>query len=128
MDPMPQWVEHFCALLGEFVELESPGTIEWRFVPREQQLVVAPGLLELVGGAEDGEVVYPYFVVHLRELAEEFDSPPSLEWNTMHDELWVSGEMDGEEAFVILRKEPFADGAAPSHRLDGARLRRKELD
>ena len=91
-------------------------------------MLVAPDVIELVGGEHDGEDVYPFLTIDLSELSEEFDETPEMTWHTMHDELWVNGKIDGENAFVIFRRTPFSDVAPTSHVFDGNKLREKRSD
>ena len=53
-------VEKFLDQLGEVIEMQSPGTISWRFIEIENWLLVAPCPIELVGGPDDGESIIPF--------------------------------------------------------------------
>jgi len=127
MDSIPSWAIRLVNVADEFLELQGHGTLEWRWCEAEDQLHFAPGLVELVGGAEDGEMIYPFLAVNLSALLLEFDATPSMEWDTMHDELWVGGTVQEKEAFLVIRKEPFSDALEAGHVLDqNARLREKK--
>lgn len=104
-----RWVEKFLDKLGEAVELQSPGTISWCFNEEENWLRVAPSLVEIVGGADDGESVYPLYSLQMSILIESFDELPEMLWDTMNNELSVEGKIDGDEAWITFSKEPFDD-------------------
>ena len=102
-----RWVEKFLDRLEE--ALETLGTISWRFDEDENSLRVAPSMLEVVGGADDGETVYPFFSLNVSHMIEVFDEPPEMLWNTMNNEFWLEGMIEGDEAWIILSREPFHD-------------------
>ncbi len=122
MDDTPQWVE----AIVDVLEGCSPGSFELQFSPVECQLIIAPSLAEIVGGAEDGEEVFPFFSMHLAALAQIFDALPEMSWDTMHDELHVEGEIDGEDAWITIRKFPFEEEASPRWVIAGGTIRRRE--
>ena len=118
-----RWIDGLLAKLESFVELQSPGSLDIRY--GEGELVVAPDVLELVGGENDGDEVFAFFNVELNALMDEFDERPEVTWNTMHDELWVDGRIGGTAAFVIFRRNPFSDIGSASQVLDGNAIRGK---
>lgn len=73
--------------------------------------------MELVGGADDGEPVYPFYGLQISHLVELFDEPPEVSWDAMHNELSVEGLIDGDQAWITFSREPFAD-AEPEDVLD----------
>ena len=121
-NPNP-WMDALLAKLESFVELQSPGSLDIRCA--EGELVIAPDVLELVGGENDGDEVFPFFNVELSALLDEFDERPEVTWNTMHDELWVDGQIGGADAFVIFRRNPFSNVGSASQVLDGSMIREK---
>ena len=126
MDNTPQWVDAILEVLEGCIESYSPGSFELRFVPEECQLSIAPALVEIVGGAEDGEEAFAYFSLQLAALARAFDGLPHMSWNTMQDELHVEGTIDGEDAWITVQKFPFGDDEKPRWLIEGAVLRRRE--
>lgn len=100
------------------------GTLSWRFV--EDGLLLAPTLVEIVGGAEDGEMVYPFFSLDVSHLVAVFDEVPNMHWNTMHDEFSLEGKIAGEDAWITFFRVPF-DDENPEDLLDpkGAIRKRK---
>ena len=56
MDDVPQWVDAILDVLEGCIEGYGPGSFELRFSPAECQVIIAPALAEIVGGAEDGEI------------------------------------------------------------------------
>ena len=87
-------------------ESHSLGSFELRFSPEECQLIIAPAVPEMVGGAEDGEEVFPFFSIHLAELAKAFDALPMARW-------------------IMLQKLPFNDDVQPRWLLEEGVLRRR---
>lgn len=104
-----EWVDAFLDRLDEAVEWHSPGKLCCRYVPDEDRLLIAPAVLEMVGGADDGESVFPFFTLHVSHLIEVFDEFPEMMWNTMLNEFSIEGKIDGEEAWVTISREPFDD-------------------
>jgi hypothetical protein len=104
-----RWLEKVLDRLDEALEWHSPGTISWRFHEDENWLRLAPSTVELVGGADDGESVYPFYSLHVSHLIEIFDEPPELRWDTMNNEFSVEGRIDGDDVWVTFSREPFDD-------------------
>lgn len=104
-----RWVEKFLDQLDQALEWQSPGTMSWRFLEAENWLRIAPCPIELVGGAEDGGAVYPFFFLHLSNLIERFDELPEMFWDTMNDEFSLEGKIDGDHAWITVSREPFDD-------------------
>jgi hypothetical protein len=70
---------------------------------------LVPSLVELVGGAADDEWVYPLYALNVSHLIEVFDEPPEMLWDTMSNEISLEGKIDGDDAWIILSREPFED-------------------
>jgi hypothetical protein len=122
----PRWLKQVFEVLETCVEGYGPGSFDARICPDECHVTVAPVLAEIVGGAEDGEEVYPLFAVHLAELANAFDKPPETTWDTMHDELHVEGEIQGEDVWITFQKSPFRDDDEPQWVIERGSLRRRK--
>ena len=104
-----RWVEKFLDQLSEALEQRSPGTMSWRFHEDENWLRVAPALVELIGGADDGEPVFPFYSLHVSHLLEIFDELPEMLWDTMSNEFSVEGQIDGDDAWITFSQDPFDD-------------------
>lgn len=104
-----KWVETFLDRLDPALEWSSPGTLSWRFHKDENWLRLAPALVEIVGGADDGEPVYPFYSLHVSHLIEIFDDVPEMKWDTMNNEFSVEGQIHGDDAWITFSKEPFDD-------------------
>jgi len=104
-----RWIEKFLDQLETAIKWQSPGTMSWRFHEDENWLRLAPSLVELVGGADDGEAVYPFFSLHLSNLMEIFDELPEMSWDGMNNEFSVEGKIDGDDAWITISREPFDD-------------------
>ena len=122
----PQWVVKILDMLGGCVECYSAGSLDIEFDAEDSHLVCAPAMTEVAGGAEDGNQVFPFFSVHLAELSKAFDSAPEMSWDTMHDDLHVEGEIDGEDAWITIQKFPFEGEDRPGWVIDGGTIRRRE--
>jgi len=124
------WIEKALDKIGEAVEWQSMGTLSWRFNDIENWLLLAPGLVELVGGPDDGESVYPFYSLDVSHLVEVFDEPPAMRWDNMNNEFSVEGKIDGDEAWITFCKEPF-DDEEPEDVLDpkgGMRKKRPPME
>lgn len=119
------WLERLISQIEACLELGSLGGIDVRYNESEEQLIIAPDIAELVGGPDDGEEVFPFFSLHVTALLEVFEKHPEVTWHTMHDELWVEGRIDGQDAFVIFRRHPFDDAGPANQVVDGGTLRDK---
>src|SRR5436309_11904356 len=112
-----RWVEKFFDQLDLSLEWHSPGTMAWRFAEEEGWLQIAPCPLEVVGGADDGESVYPFYSLHVSALLEVFDDVPEMLWSTMAHEFSLEGKIDGQDAWITFHEAPF-DGEEPDDVLD----------
>jgi hypothetical protein len=104
-----RWVERVLDQLDQSLEWQSPGALSWRFHEDEHWLRLAPSVVELVGGADDGESVYPFFSLHLSHLIEIFDRLPEMLWSTMGNEFSLEGKINGEDAWITFSRDPFDD-------------------
>ena len=104
-----RWLEKVLGRLDEAVEWHAPGAMAWRANEAENWLRLAPSTVELVGGADDGESVYPFYSLHVSHLIGIFDEPPDLRWDTMSNEFSAEGRIDGDDVWVTLSREPFED-------------------
>ena len=104
-----RWVEKFLDQVEEALEWQPLGTMSWRFHEDENWLRLAPSLVEIVGGAEDGEAVFPFYSLYLSRLIDVFDELPEMFWNTMHNEFSLEGKIDGDDAWITFSREPFDD-------------------
>jgi hypothetical protein len=122
-----RWPEKVFDQLDKALEWQSPGTISWRFHEDENWLRLGPSVVEVVGGAEDGETVYPFFSLNISHLIEVFDELPALLWNTMSNEFSLEGKIDGEDVWITMSREPF-DDEEPQDVLDpkGGIIRKKK--
>jgi hypothetical protein len=82
---VPAWVHELAeTVAGNMTSMSGPGPIG--FLYREEdgfgELAVYPKSVELVGGAEDGEIVAPGFSLDLEELRAEFERIDTCSPNT----------------------------------------------
>src|SRR5271170_7780333 len=104
-----RWVEKFLEHLDQSLEWQSMGTLAWRFVEEESWLLIAPCPLEVVGGADDGESVYPFYSLHIANLIEVFVAVPQMLWTTIDGEFSLEGKIDGDDAWITFHHAPFED-------------------
>lgn len=104
-----RWVEKFLDQLDQSLEWQSLGTMAWRFSEVEGWLQIAPCPLEVVGGADDGESVYPFYAIHVANLIEVFDAVPQIMWSTMNGEFSLEGKIGGDDAWITFNEAPFED-------------------
>ena len=104
-----RWVDKCLDRLNDALECQSLGTISWRFHEDENCLRLAPSLVELVGGADDGEPVYPFYSLNVAHFIEIFDELPELLWDTMSNEFSVEGKIAGDDAWITFLRDPFDD-------------------
>jgi len=101
MSDVPHWTDKVLDQLETFLELASPGDFDTRLIEEDDHLLMAPDLVEMVGGPDDGAECYPFITVRLRELLELFDEVLGATWNTQHRELDVHGKIDGKNVSGI---------------------------
>jgi hypothetical protein len=104
-----RWVEKVLDQLDQSLEWQSPGALSWRLHEDEHWLRLAPSVVELVGGADDGEAVYSFFSLNVSHLIEIFDQLPEMLWNIMSDEFSLEGKINGEDAWITFSRKPFDD-------------------
>ena len=113
-DNLPAWVaaifESLHAVTG------SPEPLQWAFDETEQQLIFAPAVAEIQGGANDGAEVYSYYDVDLHSIFMLFDEVPSVSFSTREGECSVEGTIDEDHAWIVFRSLPFADDP-PSYKI-----------
>ncbi|HEX4131687.1 MAG TPA: hypothetical protein VHZ24_16745 [Pirellulales bacterium] len=80
-----------------------------RFSEDEGWLQIAPCPLEVVGGADDGESVYPFYSLHVANLIEVFDAVPQMLWTTIDGQFSLEGKIDGDDAWITFHQAPFED-------------------
>ena len=91
-------------------------------------VVIYPKPVELVGGAEDGEIVAPDFSLDLEELRGEFERVDAVSWQSLGclngegPQVSIEGLYRGHEVFVrILAYAP--EDEEPGMKLDTTRRR-----
>lgn len=103
------WMQKALDQLDHSLEWQSLGQMAWRYLDEDSCLTLAPALLEMLGGADDGQAVYPFYSLDVSSFVEIFDEPPSTVWNGMTNELSMEGKIDGDDAWIIFQREPFDD-------------------
>ncbi len=108
----PEWVYELAeAVAGNMTSMSGPGPLG--FFYREEdglwELVIYPKPVELVGGAEDGEILAPGFSLDLEELRNEFDRIDACSWESLGSpdgdgpHVSIEGVYQGHEVFLQVR-------------------------
>jgi hypothetical protein len=113
-----RWVEKFLDRLDQSLEWRSLGTMAWRFHEDERWLQISPRPLEVVGGADDGGTVYPFYSLNVSHLIEVFDGVPEMLWTTMNGEFSLEGKIDGNDAWITFHEAPLIGDEEPGDVLD----------
>lgn len=122
----PAWIERVIAVvLNTWVGMDPVSwlvypdcafdllTDEPRYSPDDRWTIeVAPAVAEFVGGPNDGAEVHGFFSIELYPYLVMFDDLPELHWEQERGELTMSGEIDGDDATIILRDRAF-EGEEP---------------
>jgi hypothetical protein len=106
---MMEWVEKVLDQLDQSLEWQSLGKLSWRFDEEDNHLRLAPALMEMSGGADDGQEVYPFYSLDVSSLIEVFDKPPSMSWSTMTNEFSLEGPIGGNDSWITFCRDPFDD-------------------
>lgn len=126
------WLDELHDAVSACVEADSPmGPMGLRY--REEDglwdVWIYPTPVELVGGADDGEVVVPGFALDLDGLRAAFESVAAFGWNALgliHPEgphVYVEGVFEGREVYLqVLAYAP--EGEKPGLKLDATRQHR----
>ena len=122
----PEWVYALAeAVAGNMTADGAPGPLG--FLYREEEgsweLVIYPKPVELVGGAEDGEIVAPGFSLDLEGLRSLFERVDDFSWQALGfpqsegPHVSIEGVYDGREVYMqILAYAP--DDEEPGMRFD----------
>ena len=110
------WLDQLVDEIAGLITLESPaGPLGYRYGEEDGcwQIAVYLTPVELVGGADDGEVVLPGFQLDLLELQALFDELVDFGWDGLGlcrregPLIWVEGVYHGREVYVtVLARAP----------------------
>lgn len=125
----PDWVYDLLEIVAGSMESLS-GTSPLGFMYREEagfwEIAVYPTPVELVGGAEDGEIVAPGFSLDLEGLRGEFERVDAISWHSLGypngegPHVVIEGTYQGHEVFLqILAYAP--EDEEPGMKLDTTR-------
>jgi len=108
-DDTPQWLEDFIAIVVGQITADSPmGPIKskHRAEAGSWEVVVHPASVELVGGAQDGGIVYPAFSLDLEGLRGAFAEVVAAGWHALGlppeegPEVFVEGTVAGRDVYL----------------------------
>lgn len=127
------WVDDLMQAVSGCIRVDEPiGPLACRFLAEDGvvDVLVYPTPVEIVGGADDGEIVDPDFDLDLIRLRELFSSIADFGWSALglNDEggphIWVEGVFRGQPVFLqVLSTAP--DDEEPGMKLDTIRKRRR---
>lgn len=110
-----RWVDIALDHLNMCLELDALGGVAWRMA-EDSMLVVAPSLVEMIGGSTDGEEVFSFFSFDICEFVKVFDKLPAINWSTRDASVMIEGKINGHEVLIDVRSQPFSD-ATPHYNL-----------
>ena len=105
----PEWVYELAEVVaGNMTSISGPGPLGFLYLEEDSfwEVIIYPKPVELLGGAEDGEIVAPGFSLDLEELRTEFDQIAACSWQSLgypHGEgphVSIEGVYQGHEVFV----------------------------
>ena len=108
------WLEELIGQIAELMTFHSPaGPLGYRYGEEDGfwEIAVYPTPVEIVGGADDGEVVLPGFQVDLLVLQELFDEIEDFGWDGLGlcshggPHVWVEGLYQGRHVFLTVLAE-----------------------
>lgn len=114
--PDPAWVTKLFDIVGDSLTWQSaPGDLGYRWNEEVDGKLVTrwikiyPMPIELHGGEHDGEIVTPFFTLHLYPITDAFKQESEITWNVVHPDagITVEGEFDGVDTVLdILAEAP----------------------
>jgi len=118
-DP-PTWIESLVDSISDCIEADTPmGPLGYRYRVDEgfAEVAVYPTPVELVGGAQDGEVVLPIFSLDLKQFLSVFSVVTHVHFRTgtlnPYDEVGIhvsiEGEYKGQEVWLLILADPPGD-------------------
>lgn len=127
------WVDELMQAVSGCIRVDEPiGPLACRYLAEDGviDVLLYPTPVEIVGGADDGEIVDPDFDLDLIRLRELFSSVADIGWSALglDDEggphIWVEGAFRGQDVFLqVLSRAP--EGEEPGMKLDTIRKRRR---
>jgi hypothetical protein len=108
------WLEELIAQIADLMTFHSPaGPLGYRYGEEDGfwEIVVYPTPVEIVGGADDGEVVLPGFQLDLLVLQELFDEIEEFGWDGLGlcshggPHVWAEGLYQGRHVFLTVLAE-----------------------
>jgi len=118
-DP-PTWMESLVDCISDCIEADTPmGPLGYRYSVEEgfAEIAVYPTPVELVGGAEDGEVVLPVFSLDLKQFLSVFSVITHVHLRTggltPYEEegihVSIEGEYEDHEVWLRILMDPPED-------------------
>jgi hypothetical protein len=125
-DESSQWLQVLHDIVDDCIEVDGaagPLAVRWGQDGNCWQVAIYPTPVELVGGAEDGEVVVPGFTLDLERLRGAFTRLDGFGWNALglHEPegpyVYLEGDFLGHEVFLRILAQ------APTDEQPGTKLR-----
>lgn len=126
------WLTDLLDAVTSCMEADSPmGRPGLRYQRADDfwEIWIYPTPVELVGGARDGAVLEPGFVLNVEQLRMAFDSVVDMGWNALGlnfvegPHFYVEGAFGGRELFLQVLAHP-PEGEEPGLKLNAT----KKLD
>ncbi|HVW38743.1 MAG TPA: hypothetical protein VHB99_15620 [Pirellulales bacterium] len=132
-DGLEAWVDGLMEAIAGCISVDSPiGPLACRYMAEDDMVdvLVYATPVEIVGGADDGEIVDPDFDLDLIRFRELFSSIEDFGWSALglQDEggphIWVEGVFRGQPVYVqLLSRAP--EDEEPGMKFDAIRKRRR---
>jgi len=115
------WIEALAEIVAGCIEAHSPmGPMKWAYLEKDEgmgELVVYPTPVELIGGEDDGTIVFTGFSLDLHELLAAFESVTDLHWyahglgpyDNDGPHVSLEGVYQGHEVWLRVLSDPPED-------------------
>jgi hypothetical protein len=122
----PEWVYALAeTVAGSMTSLSGPGPLGFFYHEEEGawEIIIYPKPVELIGGADGGDIVAPGFSLDLEELRGEFERVDAISWQSLGcpsgegPHVSIEGVYQGHEVFIqVLAYAP--EDEEPGMKLD----------
>lgn len=118
-DEEPSWLDDLVQAVANCI-VSQGASIGSRFIVEDDswQIWIYPMPVEVIGGANDGEIVTPGFTLELEWLRPAFERIDSTGWNSLGASpadgpfVWIEGIFQGHEVYVEILAQAPADEEA----------------
>lgn len=132
-DELEAWVDELMAAVSRCINTETPiGPLACRYLTDDDivDMLIYATPVEIVGGADDGEIVDPDFDLDLVRFHDLFTSIVDFGFSALGSEdecgphIWLEGEFRGQPVYLHVLSRPPED-EEPGMKFDMIRKRRR---